>query len=239
MKTIESVIKSMIKNTGGNPEKIVLKDYMERVNHSFAFAPQNYWLGVTIMKNPLDLAVLQQIIFDKQPNTIIECGTAYGGSAYFMACMMDLMHIDGKVVTIDHEPNQTSIYHKTDVVDINGEIAHLDVQGLQKPSHPKIQYIHADCLEAKIPKNRKSTMVVLDCHHTMTHVYQELERFSKMVTLGQYVIVEDTDARGLEGGGPANAVERFLSENKNFEVDRSREKYGISSNMGGFLVRTS
>jgi cephalosporin hydroxylase len=238
MSKIETVIKSIIKQTGGAPNKFQKEIFMERINHAFAFAPQNYWLGVTIMKNPLDLVVLQQIIFDKRPDTIVECGTAYGGSALFYACMMDIMNIDGQIITIDCDPHQSDVYHKTDLVSINGKIAKLDVQSLKKPDHPKIKYVRSDCLSAKLPKITNSTMVILDCHHTATHVYKELEKFSRLVTLGQYIIVEDTD-HNLKGKGPAGAIKKFLDKNKNFGVDKSREKYGISSNLGGFLIRTS
>lgn len=239
MTNVEKVIRSIIKSSGGSPDKFKLADFMEKFSHSFAFAPQNYWLGVTIMKNPLDLAILQQIIFDKRPDTIIECGTAYGGSAYFMACMTDLMNIDGQVITIDCEPNQTGIYHKMDFIDINGKLIGFDIQELKKPNHPKIKYIHSDCLKAKLPKIGPKTMVVLDCHHSASHVYKELEKYSKLVSPGQYIIVEDTDAQGLAGGGPSAAVARFLKKNKQFTADKNREKYGISSNIGGFLIRVS
>lgn len=240
MTNFEKVINSIIKTSGGSPDKINLSDFMERINHCFAFAPLNYWLGVTIMKNPLDLAVLQQIMFDKRPDTIIECGTAYGGSAYFMACMMDLMGIDGQVITIDHEPDQTRIYHKTDFIDINGQSVSFDIQKeFKKPAHPKIGYVISNCLRARLPKTGSKTMVVLDCHHSASHVYKELEKYSQLVSPGQYLIVEDTDARGLSGGGPKAAAARFLKKNKKFMADKSREKYGISSNIGGFLIRIS
>lgn len=239
MTNIEKVIRAIIKKSGGSPEEFDLMVFMERINHCFAFAPMNYWLGVTIMKNPLDLMILQQIMFDKKPDTIIECGTAYGGSAYFMATMMDIMNIDGRVLTIDHEPDQTQIYHKIDTVDINGKRVNFDVQEIKKPSHAKINYIHSDCLKARLPKTGKRTMVVLDCHHSATHVFLELTKYSKMVSIGQYLIVEDTDARGLQGGGPASAVKKFLKNNKHFVIDKTREKYGISSNLGAYLLRVS
>lgn len=238
MTNFEKVVRSIIKKSGGFPDKFKLEDFMEQINHCFAFAPLNYWLGVTIMKNPLDLVILQQIMFDKKPDTIIECGTAYGGSAYYMACMMDLMKIDGRVITIDCEPSQTHIYHKTDFIDINGKSASFDVQKeFKKPAHPKIKYIHSYCLAARLPKRGKKTMVVLDCHHSASHVYKELEKYSGVVTVGQYIIVEDTDARKLQGGGPKAAIEKFLKNNKKFIADKTREKYGISSNIGGYLVR--
>ncbi len=239
MKKIERIIKSIIEKSGGSPHKIKLAHYMERINHAFAFAPRNYWLGVTVMKSPMDLAVLQQIIFDKKPDTIIECGTAYGGSAYYMASIMDVVGIDGKVITIDSESDQTAIYRRKDLINVNGKAVCLDVEELRKPRSSKIEYVHSDCLTASLPMDTGKTMVVLDCHHSASHVYKELEKYSKLVTIGQYLIVEDTDGKIHSGTGPAAAVKKFLKKNKNFVVDKNREMYGISSNLGGYLFRIS
>ena len=220
-------------------DKINLDKYMESFNKAFIFPPANYWLGTKILKTPFDLMVLQEIIFDKKPDMIIECGTLYRGSAYFMACLMDLIGIDGKIITIDHEVHETQAHTKTDFVKIDGKITRIDNDVYQAPINPKIQFIHSDCLTATLPKLGARTMVILDCNHSTSHVYRELERFSDMVSIGQYLIVEDTDAYQEEGGGPVNAVAKFLKNNNNFTIDQSREKYGISSNLGGYLLRIS
>ena len=233
------VIKSIVKLSGGSIDKIKLEKFTEAFNHSFILTPWNYWLGVRIQKNPLDLMILQEIMFEKKPDTIIECGTYMGGSSYFMAGLMDLMKIDGRIITIEREEYQTQAHPKTDLMNVDGKIVTVNYDVYQKPTHPKIEYIHSDCLNADIPKLGARTMVILDCDHSADHVYQELQKFSPMVTLGQYIIVEDTDAHGEGGGGPANAVRKFLSNNKNFIVDKSREKYGISSNLGGYLLKVS
>ena len=58
------------------------------------------WLGVRTLKLPLDLMVLQEILFEKKPDVIIEAGTHHGGSALYMATLLDAMD-HGKVITID------------------------------------------------------------------------------------------------------------------------------------------
>ncbi len=238
MKSFEKVIRSIIRASGGSPNGIALPEYMERFSHSFAFSEPNYWLGVKIMKNPLDLMVLQQILYEKRPDTIIECGTAYGGSAYFLASMMDILNIDGKVITIDIEPNLISEHNSTDIVKVNDAIVKLNIERMVTVQHPKIQVITADCMEAEIPKHGPKTMVILDCHHSASHVFNELQRYSQFVSVGQYLIVEDTDHK-VNTGGPAAAVKKFLKKNKDFVADNNREHYGISSNIGGYLIRIS
>ena len=226
-----NIIKSIIKASGGSLRGGDLEKFTESINHSFIFDPYNHWLGVRILKNPLDLMVLQDIMFEKRPDTIIECGTMFGGSAYFMACLMDLMNIDGKIITIDNQAHPIQINGKIKIIVINSDAYHA-------PVHPKIKFIHSDCLTAQLPELGDKVMVVLDCDHSAEHVYAELEKFSGMVTLGQYIIVEDTDAPD-KSNGPAAAVEEFLRKNKNFKIDKNREKYGISSNPGGYLLKIS
>ena len=229
----------MIKDSGGSVDKINLKELIELLNDSFIF-PWNHWLGVIIQKSPLDLMILQEIMFEKRPDTIIECGTGDGGSAYYMASLMDLMNIDGKIITIDNlEHLPIEAYPKKDLITIDGKNVAVDIDLYQvqtRPKHPKIEYIFSDCLTADIPKLGVRTMVVLDCNHSAEHVYRELEKYSSMVTVGQYIIVEDTVAPD-KINGPAGAVKKFLSKNKNFVVDHSREKFELSSNPGGFCLK--
>lgn len=238
MNMLNEVIKSIIELSGGSVDKVNLGDFMEEINHSFAFAPWNYWLGVRIQKNPLDLMILQEIMFEKRPDTIIECGTGYGGSSYYMACLMDLMDIDGKIITIDSVIYPTEPHPRKDLMTIGGKTVSVDYDMYQSPVHPKIIYIHSDCLTADIPKVGDRTMVILDCDHSADHVYAELEKFSGMVTPNQYILVEDTDAPD-KSNGPASAVKKFLSKNKNFIADKSRERYEVSSNLGGYLLKVS
>lgn len=235
------LIKSMIKDSGGSVDKINLEEFIEVANDSF-LSPWNLWLGVNIQKSPLDLMILQEIMFEKRPDTVIECGTAYGGSAYYMAHLMDLMSINGKIITIDKQEDPPDDPNsKKELVKIGRKTTLMDVS-LHKtqirPKHPKIKYIHSDCLTAKLPKLGNKTMVVLDCDHTAGHVYKELEKFAPMVTIGQYIIVEDTVVHD-KIKGPVAAVKKFLGTNKNFVTDPSREKFQLSSNHGGYLLRVS
>lgn len=42
-----------------------------------------FWLGIPTSKCPLDLWIYQEIIFEVNPDVIIECGTAGGVVHYF------------------------------------------------------------------------------------------------------------------------------------------------------------
>ena len=57
-----------------------------------------------------------------------------------------------------------------------------------------------------------------------------------VVAQNSYLIVEDTwFCAG--SGGPYDAVEEFLKENNNFEIDKSMHRYMTSNNPNGFLKR--
>jgi cephalosporin hydroxylase len=181
------------------------------------------WLGVRILKCPLDLWMFQDILHRTEPDLIIETGTARGGSAYFMACMCDLLG-KGRIVTVD-------------------------VRDVERPSHPRITYLHGSSVDPAILDQVRATiepgervMVALDSDHSEEHVYAELQEYPQLVTKGNYLIVEDTNVNGHpvwpdHGPGPMEALQRFLAETDDFEVDRSCEKFLLTLNPSGYLRR--
>ena len=79
-------------------------------------------------------------------------------------------------------------------------------------------------------------MVLLDSEHDAPHVLKEMRSYWQIVARGSYLIVEDT--WHLPGqGGPHDAVEQFMKENNNFEVDESMHRFAVTNNPGGFLKR--
>jgi len=183
-----------------------------------------FWLGVPIAKCPLDLWICQEIIFELKPDIIIECGTAYGGSALFFASMCDLVD-NGKVITIDIEDRE------------------------DRPQHRRIKYLLGSSTSKEIVddvkgliRDKNKVMVNLNSEHSKQHVLNELRIYSKLVTNGSYLIVEDTNINGHPvcpdfGPGPMEAVDEFLKENKDFIVDKSKEKFFLTFNPKGYLLK--
>ena len=88
-----------------------------------------------------------------------------------------------------------------------------------------------------------TVLVTLDSLHTKEHVLKEMNLYSRFVTPGSYLIVQDTNINGHPvyptfGPGPMEAMEEFLKSNRDFEVDRSREKYMLTAYPSGFLKKT-
>lgn len=182
------------------------------------------WFGVPVAKIPFDLWVYQEIIFETNPDLLIETGTGYGGSAYYIASLMDLLG-KGRVISIDTRvlPN--------------------------RPAHPRIKYLTGSSIAketvAKVKEEIKpgdSVMVLLDSDHTATHVLRELLLYSQFVTKGQYLIVEDCNVNGhpvfpAHGPGPMEAVLQFLAGTDQFQIDKSREKFLVTFNPNGYLKK--
>jgi len=180
------------------------------------------WMKVPCAKCPLDLWIYQEILAEIKPALVIETGTYLGGSALFMAHLMDIF---GK-----------------------GEIITIDIQALPRPHHPRIRYVTGSSADAQLISDLlqgrpdEARMVVLDSDHTKEHVLQELKLLAPYVTLESYLIVEDTNINGHPalptfGPGPYEAVQDFLRSNTNFIVDHSREKLLMTFNPHGFLKR--
>jgi len=92
-------------------------------------------------------------------------------------------------------------------------------------------------------RSPKKCMVVLDSNHSKQHILAEMALLAPYVSVGSYLIVEDTNINGHPaypsfGESGFEAVEEFLSKNQNFSVDTSREKFLMTFNPQGYLKRT-
>jgi cephalosporin hydroxylase len=183
-----------------------------------------FWLGVPALKCPLDLWTYQEIIYETRPDIIVECGTANGGGALFLASICDLVR-NGRVITVDTKESNV------------------------RPRHERITYLTGSTVDEETVGRIRRTitgadkvMVILDSDHTKDHVRKELRLYSDLVTVGNYLIVEDTNINGHPvlksfGPGPMEAVQEFLAENEDFIIDKSREKFFMTFNPEGYLKR--
>jgi cephalosporin hydroxylase len=181
------------------------------------------WLGAQALKNPLDLWVYQEIIFEQRPELIVETGTYRGGSAFYLASICDLVGA-GEVVSIDVEPLREDY-----------------------PAHPRITYLGGKSstdpdvvAQVRGRAQGKRVVVVLDSDHSQAHVEAELAVYAPLVQVGGYVIVEDSNIGQIRKDllpGPLQAIEAFLAGTDEFEIDRAREKFLITQNPSGYLRR--
>lgn len=186
---------------------------------------QTYYRGVTIWKCPLDLWLYQELLHALRPALIVETGTMFGGSAYFLGDLCDTLGLDTRITTIDVEEQQ------------------------DRPTHDRVTYVTASSTDpavvasvyAAAPPGRP-VLVILDSDHSRDHVLAELRAYADLVTVGSYVVVEDTNVNGHPaypefGPGPMEAVDAFLAEDDRFEIDEGMEKFFMTFNPRGYLKK--
>ena len=181
--------------------------------------------GTGAVKNPLDLWVFQEILFETRPDVIVETGTYRGGSALYLASICDLLGV-GEVISIDVEPLRDDY-----------------------PRHPRITYLGGrsstdpdvvDEVRGRVSGRR--AMVLLDSDHSQGHVEAELRAYAPLVGPGCYLVVEDTNVGRVRKEllpGPMEAIDGFLAGTTEFEVDAEREKFLITFNPRGYLRRVA
>lgn len=182
------------------------------------------WLGHHTGKLPSDLWKYQEIIYDYKPDLIVECGTYWGGSAMYLANIMDLIG-HGKIISIDLYPKEPL------------------------PEHPRISYLSGSSVNpliiqqvARAAEQSQRIIVILDSDHNADHVLSELNAYSNLIPRDGYLIVEDTFLGGNPsheeyGKGPSIAIREFLSSNQEFFIDKKNERFLFTLNKDGFLRR--
>jgi len=74
------------------------KFFLDTLSHQYSY---NFrWLGIPIIQYPQDIVAMQEIIWETQPDLIIETGIAHGGSLIFYASILELIG-KGEIIGID------------------------------------------------------------------------------------------------------------------------------------------
>jgi cephalosporin hydroxylase len=181
------------------------------------------WFGHQVLKCPLDMWLYQELLVRTRPDIVVETGTWCGGSALYMAMVLEQIG-HGKVITIDIDPKP------------------------QRPEHPRINYLTGSSTDPQIVAQVRNavgtdrTLVILDSDHSAAHVHQELLAYRGFVQVGDYLIVEDSNVNGHPvwpdfGPGPMEAIDKFLSETDEFVVDERCERFLMTLNPRGYLRR--
>jgi len=205
-------------------KKNIIDDFNRRYYDSHSETWNNTtWLGVPIHKAPTDMVIYQEIIWRNRPELIIETGTCHGGSALFMATVLEIIG-NGHVITIDLKPRPNL------------------------PKHKRIEYMTGNSADESLVSKlseyalHRKTMVVLDSSHRKAHVDKELALFSPLVARGQYLIVEDSNINGHPvvpgwGAGPYESIAEFIPNHPEFIIDRTQERFMLTFNPTGYLLK--
>jgi cephalosporin hydroxylase len=228
-----------IQRNGENSSLIDAAAAFNVASNSAQYSYNFSWMGRPIIQYPQDMIAMQELIWQVQPDLIIETGIAHGGSLIYYASILELIG-RGSVLGID--------------IDIR---AHNRKEIERHPMFKRIKMIEGSSIAEDMAqqvrsyaKGKESIMVCLDSNHTHEHVLEELKLYAPLVTKGSYLVVFDTIVEDLPEGyfsqkrpwgisnNPKTAVKEFLATNRDFEIDRSIDnKLLISVAPGGYLKR--
>lgn len=224
----------------------------EIARHKYAY---NFkWLGRPVIQFPQDMIALQELIFQVQPDLVIETGIAHGGSLIFSASMLAQLDMCEAIEAgVSFNPKESR--RKVLGVDIDIR-AHNRVAIEIHPMASRIQMIQGSSIAPEIieqvkqvASGYKKVLVLLDSNHTHEHVLAELEAYAPLTSVSSYCVVSDTLIEDMPaemfpdrpwGGGnnPKTAVWEYLKTHQEYEIDKSiQSKLLITVAPDGYLKR--
>ncbi len=196
------------------------------------------WLGRPIIQFANDVVVTQELLWKVKPDLVIETGVAHGGSLILSASIQQLLG-EGRVIGVDIEVRP----HNRKAIEEH-PLAHR-VELIEGSS---IAPETVAAVKARV-QGAKRIMVILDSNHSAEHVRTEMNLYAELVSPGSYMIVQDgaqawvSDIpRGKaewKNDHPLIAIDGFLAENADFEIDESCTRLGVTSSPRGYLRKTS
>jgi cephalosporin hydroxylase len=184
------------------------------VKYIYAFA----WMGRPMIQLPEDMLRIQEVIWEHQPDVLVETGVAHGGSLVFYATLFKAMG-KGRVIGVEVELRS----HNRKAIDdhiLRPLITVVDGSSIDPDTVAEVQ---------KLIKPGEKVMVMLDSNHTKEHVLEELRAYGPMVTPGCYIVAADGIMEQVCGGprtkpewkdsNPKQAAIAFTQENPNFVIE--------------------
>ena len=183
------------------------------------------WLGHPVNRYPADLHVYQELISELRPGLVVLVADDDGlaGRALFAASVCDELGAGHVVAVGGADP-------------------------ADRPEHPRITHLAGPPEDpvvashvAALAPDAAEALVILGVGH-VTRVVDAFEHYAPLVPVGGYVVVENTVVNGRPvvsgfGPGPHEAVVTILGRHPDFVADRTRERYTVTFNGGGYLRR--
>lgn len=135
------------------------------------------WHSTPVLKCPLDLWIYQEIVASVRPALIVECGTWAGGSALFLAHMLDIIG-DGRIITIDQlDADQVRECYLRYLPELSSSLR-------IRPKHPRIEQLIGSSTDGAIVAqvtravpDSGAVMVIADSDHGLEHAFAELDTY--------------------------------------------------------------
>jgi cephalosporin hydroxylase len=183
------------------------------VKYIYSFA----WMGRPMIQLPEDMMRIQEVIWEHQPDVVIETGVAHGGSLIFYASLFKAMG-KGRIIGVEVElraHNRKAIFDHI----LAPYITVVDGSSIDPDTVAQVK---------SLVKPGEKVMVMLDSNHTKQHVLEELRAYGPMVTPGCYIVAADGIMEQVAGGprtkpewkvsNPKQAAIAFTQENPDFVI---------------------
>lgn len=202
----------------------------------------DHYMGIPLQKMPEDLRVYEHLLWSSRANVVVELGANLGGSTLWFRDRLAALH----------RYRRTGLPHVI-AVDLVAEATAASIRRID-PDARGITFIAADVTDPALPgvvagllRPDDRVLVVEDTAHIYETTMAALDGFSRFVSPGSYLVVEDTvvDVEALRidpawPRGVAPAVSDWLAgpSGAGFEIALDAEIYGVTSHPRGFLRRT-
>lgn len=175
-----------------------------------------YWSGTACQQFSSDMWRYADVLHEFRPSWVLECGTADGGTALFLADVLAAAG-GGHVVTVDKDPRPVTVTRPNLTV-LKGDAADPDTVA-------RILALTGD----------GRGVVLLDTDHMAAQVLAELEAYAP---LADYLVVQDTLMGWLPQypDNPFLALEKWLPDHPEFVQDPEPVP---TNHPGGWLRRVA
>jgi cephalosporin hydroxylase len=180
---------------------------------------------VACSKNPFDLTLYSLLISKLLPATIIEIGSASGGSAVWFADQMRNNFLAPNVISLD-------IKRVDNIVEPGVQFIEGDIFGLSNSISPTL-----------IPTLPRPLLVIEDGPHSYEGCVAALEFFHEYLLPGEYIVNEDGNVRDLQlkeyKNGPVKAIS-YIQEKfpDSYMIDKFYSNFfgqNVTANINGYL----
>jgi cephalosporin hydroxylase len=184
--------------------------------------------GVPAYRCPFDYLIYQMLIFEVKPDLVIEIGTNFGGSTLYLSDLLKLGNHYGVVHSIDITSKKTSAFSSLFLDTGN---VYLFADGWQN-------------YDIDLTKQYKKILVIDDGSHHYQDILGAWQKFSPLVLVGSYYIIEDGVIEDLGmslkyNGGPLKAIREILPLDGWIVDRRFCDLFGKNAtfNVDGYLKR--
>lgn len=205
-------------------------------DHSYTYTWE--WAGIPVIRLPDDVVVLQELIWSYRPTHIVETGVARGGSMVLNTSLQRLAGLEPHVLGIDIQ----ILPHTRAALD-----GHPLASGIVLHEGDSTDEV-AESTTRSFLEGAERALLVLDSNHTHDHVLAELRMLAPLLPAGSYVLVADTLVEEFpenhyanrpwgRGNNPYTALQQFLAEQPDYELDPSWSRRGLLSEFRDGIAR--